>query len=321
MGTNKKTIETRDFIFDRLADKKPASQVYNAWFRDCYEAGPIPIETDQYGNFKILSNLDINAPARPIHERRYPFFYEGTIPYLSMQIQLRAALYPEVPRIRTIGIPGGEKMDITTDDEYIKQRETKCLTGGINPDLAAKDIDAALRIVTRDNIRLFNMMLRWLSIGVFFDPELRLDPINLNQGRDFLSETHSYDAVFVNFICNDKKDIEVGVTHLNRTPYHVSKDHSAENWRNRIERTGAWLVGVFGPTVREVTINSLDSGTAKVPFRDNLTRYDMLVDIDGIMPMMPYAPIEPLVPGDKIPHLLRCACYPAQALRQMAHTR
>lgn len=86
----------------------------------------------------------------------------------------------------------------------------------------------------------------------------KVDFIDLRYGRDFLKEKHEYDVVILCYIFQmtqeeHSRDPLYKLTKNNPT-YKTSPLHSEENWRKRLESTGAQEILIFGYDTRsEVT--------------------------------------------------------------------
>ena len=65
------------------------------------------------------------------------------------------------------------------------------------------------------------------------------DVINLNEGRDFLSEQETYDIVILCWIFGRILPNATGM-------FNVSKQHNPEEWRSRLASSGAKYIFAFG---------------------------------------------------------------------------
>ena len=106
-----------------------------------------------------------------------------------------------------------------------------------------------------DSMRLETVVLRYLLDNPNFElseideaseymipPNMSIDDVDLNQGRDFLKESLSYDIVVLNYIFNPTKDFQG----ISTGEFQRSDVHSREEWVRRLASTGAKLIFVFG---------------------------------------------------------------------------
>jgi len=117
---------------------------------------------------------------------------------------------------------------------------------------------------SRDSFFITEVLNTAVRAGLPVSPDVKVDPINFREERDFLAEADQYDAVLVCFILgfirgNPKNgDIRTfGRNAIQRHPrgFTVSPHHTAQEWRERIAQSGAHLVATFGS---EAEINSRD---------------------------------------------------------------
>ncbi|TAH34731.1 MAG: hypothetical protein EYC62_05085 [Alphaproteobacteria bacterium] len=302
MGTDQNTIETKHFRFTSVLEWS-GGQTWTCLDR---RAGrTIEFETDNKGNIKILSQMCWRPIMPRASEFLFPAIHTSVTPWIAMQIELRHALAPSsVPRMKSIAIPGAHN---SNDNEPVPRRlggRNYTAGGGINANLFSGDPDLSLKQSTRDCSRITSMLLRCLNLGVVFDPNVVIDPINLSEGRDFLTENKGYDAVFVDYICNQHN----GVYRLHgpvsknlpkdAVPYLVSPHHSPNDWSARIQSTGANLVVVYGPSKNEVNLDFIGEIPDAVSIDDPQLYCDVIVKNGYLAQTFGCAPDTPLITGD-----------------------